>query len=333
MYIDFVPAGREQMGEKNNVLNVYMSNPKRIQSVVEFCIKKKLPENWYLSCNDAEGFYSVENENGKKTFRQRDVFKKIITETGFFYLGIENQENINLIFPWRLMQMDCLEYGRQIEEIQRVNKEKKSKYKKEDDFLYAFKQQDRLIPILNIVLYWGKTRWKSPKSLRDMIGESNIPTDMKKLFKDYKVYLIHVRFIPDKLLNKMDSDLRYVLGLIKREGNKEKCKKYIMDNKTFFSNIPQSAMDVLNVYMNMKEITGSKEYISKINGEEYVDMCKAIEDWKKEMIREGLKEGRQESKMEDIRKLMKNLKISSQRAMELLEIPIGEQKKYLKLIN
>lgn len=40
MYTNFIPAEGRKMGEKNNVLNVYMSKPERIQSILEFCIKK-----------------------------------------------------------------------------------------------------------------------------------------------------------------------------------------------------------------------------------------------------------------------------------------------------
>lgn len=329
------------MGEKNNVLNVYMSKPRRIQSILEFCIKKKLPEDWYLSCTEAEGFYSVENGEGKKSFRQRDIFKKIITEEGFFYLGIENQENINLTFPWRLMQMDCLEYERQIEELQQANKEKKVNYKKEDDFLYSFREQDRLIPIVNIVLYWGKRRWKKPLSIKEMMNEDFLPQEMRKLFRDYKVYLIHMRSIPEEALNQMDSDLKYVLGLLKRAGNKKRYEKYIIENEEFFSRVTKSAMDVLKIYMNIPDIMQRVTYIKNTEGEECADMCKALEGIKedaekkgrREGKREGRREGRKEIRFDATQKLMKNLKVSAQQAMELLEIPKKEQKEYLQMLS
>ncbi len=120
------------MGQKNNVLNSYMSKPERIQSVLEYYINEKLPEDWASKCEDRMGFYPVRNTKGKVTYRQRDILKQVKTETGSYLLGIENQENINLIFPWRLMQMDCLAYERQIEERQEKNKNQDVKYKERD---------------------------------------------------------------------------------------------------------------------------------------------------------------------------------------------------------
>ncbi|MBO5488117.1 MAG: hypothetical protein J5988_14540 [Eubacterium sp.] len=113
------------MGQKNNVLNIYMSKPERIQSVLEYYIEESLPEDWASRCEDVSGFYSVVNTKEKMIHRQRDILKRIKTESGSYLLGIENQENINLTFPWRLMQMDCLAYEKQIEEIQEQNEQHK----------------------------------------------------------------------------------------------------------------------------------------------------------------------------------------------------------------
>ena len=73
-----------------------------------------------------------------------------------YYLGIENQADINLIFPWRLLQMDCLTYERQIEDIQTANARQGVKYGQEDDYMYRFSEGDRLKPVINLILYWGK---------------------------------------------------------------------------------------------------------------------------------------------------------------------------------
>lgn len=178
MYVKFFPAGRREMGELNNVLKVYMSKPERIQSVLEYFIGERLSENWSATCVEEDGFFSVENTKGRVSFRQRDILKKVVTEEGAYFLGIENQARINLIFPWRLMQMDSLFYERQIEEIRRKNMEEAATYTQEDDYQYRFKKRDRLIPIVNLVLYWGKTEWKCPTGLSDMTDGRLLPEKM-----------------------------------------------------------------------------------------------------------------------------------------------------------
>ena len=67
------PVERRNMGEPNNALNVYMSKPERIRSVMEYYLQEKLSETW--KCSDADAFFAVRNFNGKLSYRQRDIFK------------------------------------------------------------------------------------------------------------------------------------------------------------------------------------------------------------------------------------------------------------------
>ena len=190
------------MGQKNIVLKTYMNKPERIQSVLEYYTKEKLPEDWASRCEEESGFYPVVNSKGVITHRERDILKRVKTASGSYLLGIENQEKINLIFPWRLMQMDCLAYERQIEEIQERNKrkykEQNIKYSQNDDYMYKFYQKDRLEPIINLVLYWGKKPWKTPKGLRDMTSTTHMSQGMQQMFEDYKIHLMS--YMPSPLL-------------------------------------------------------------------------------------------------------------------------------------
>ena len=53
----------------------------------------------------------------------------------------------------------------------------------------------------------------------------------------------------------------------------------------------------------------------------------------KEYIREDARaEGREESQIEGVRNLMKNLQLTAEQAMEALEIPAEEREMYLKKI-
>lgn len=60
--------------------------------------------------------------------------------------------------------------------------------------------------------------------------------------------------------------------------------------------------------------------ITKEDGREVYDLCKAFEDYKAE--------GRAEGRLEDIKKLMKNLQLSFEEVMKLLEIPTEEKDQY-----
>ena len=142
------------MGEPNNALAVYMNRPDRIRSMLEYYLGEKLPEDW--KCEEMRGFYTIRNSKGKLSFRQRDYMGKARIGGAALMLGIENQDSINLIFPWRMMELDCLAYGKQIEDIQEINQFSQAGYGNEDDFKYYYKEHDRIVPILNLTLYWGK---------------------------------------------------------------------------------------------------------------------------------------------------------------------------------
>ena len=141
------------MGEPNNALKVYMNRADRIQSVLEYYLGEKLPQDW--KCEETGGGVSVRDSEGKLSFRERDYLGKVWAWGVCFKLGLENQNSINLTYPWRLMEMDSLAYRRQIEDIQERNSVSGEEYGAEDDFKYRYKKGDCLEPILNLTLYWG----------------------------------------------------------------------------------------------------------------------------------------------------------------------------------
>ena len=278
------------MGEPNNALNVYMRRSDWLRSVLEYYMGEKLPESWVIEPGD--GFYTVRSPKGKLSFRQRDCMRRVQAWGGSFYLGLENQETVNLTFPWRLMELDGLVYGTEIEEVQERNRAIGAKYGVEDDFKYAYRKEDRLLPVLNLTLYWGRKTWERPLALRDMVEMDSLPGKLKDLFEDHRVHLIHMRRIPEEDLQKMGSDLKYVLGIMKRTGSRKRYEQYIWENREYFSRVPKSAVDVIDVCTGIKDITSCLEYtLNQETGEEEADVCKALNEIKKGAERKGIKKG------------------------------------------
>lgn len=279
------------MGEANVALNVYMNSSDRIRSVLEYYLGEKLSEDWRWE--ETKGFYPRRNSKGKLTYRQRDLIGNACIKGTSFLLGLENQDKINLTFPWRIMEMDCLAYGLELEYISEKNQYTRQAYGKKDDFLYRCREEDQIKPILNLTLYWGKENWDTPLSLREMMGDiSKLPLELQQLAGDYRVHIIHMRQIPEEALQEMESDLRYVLGIMKRTASSKEYKAYIMENREFFSQIPRSAVNVIDVCTNIKDITGYLEFhTNEEGGEEAADMCKALDDIKKDAEKKGLKRG------------------------------------------
>lgn len=278
------------MGQPNNALNVYMRRADRIRSVLEYYMGEKLPEEWAVEPDDS--FFTIRNSKGKLSFRQRDCMRRIQVCGYGFYLGLENQETVNLTFPCRLMELDSLAYGRGIEEVQERNRAMAVKYGAEDDFKYAYRKGDRLLPIMNLTLYWGRKKWEYPLSMRDMVKMEALPVKLKGLFEDYGVHLIHMRYIPEEDLQMMDSELKYVLGLMSRTGSRKRYESYIWENREYFSRMPKSAVDVIDACTGIRDITGCLKYTSnRETGEEEADVCKALKEIKRNAERKGMKRG------------------------------------------
>ena len=287
----FCSAERKDMGEPNNALKVYMNRPDRIRSVLEYYLGEKLPEDW--SCEETGGFTTVRNADGKISFRERDYLGKACAWGVCFKLGLENQNSANLTYPWRLMELDCLSYGSEIEDIQQRNMASGIEYGTEDDFKYRYKKNDYLEPILNLTLYWGRKKWKSPLSLRGMMRSVDaLPDKIRHLVGDYSVHIISMRFISDEDLQKMDSDLKYVLGIMKHTASRKQYVRYIYENQEYFSRIPRSAVDVIDACTNIKNIKGILQYtLNPESGEEETDMCKALEQIERHAMKKGVKQG------------------------------------------
>ncbi len=239
------------MGEPNNALKAFIKRPDRIRDLLEYYLGEKLPEDW--ECRETDGFLPVRDGKGKLTFRERDYLGKARAWGIRFLLGIENQQTVNLTYPWRLMEMDCLTYGREIQAIQEKNTNEKVKYKSEDDFKYRYQKEDVLEPVVNLMLYWGKKKWTAPWSLRGMMGDLYpLPAKMRLLIGNYHVTMIPMRAIQDEDLQKMESDLKYVLGILKCTTSRKRYESYIFENREYFSRIPKSAVDVIDVFTNIE---------------------------------------------------------------------------------
>nr|WP_300659325.1 hypothetical protein [uncultured Acetatifactor sp.] len=279
------------MGEPNNALKVYMNRADRIKSVLEYYLGTKLPPDW--KCEETGEFLTVRNSKGKLSFRERDFLGKAQAWGVRFLLGLENQDSINLTYPWRLMELDYLTYRREIERIQERNDCNEVKYGAEDDFKYRYRKDDCLKPVLNLTLYWGRKKWKKPQALKDMMGNmGRLPEKLQRLAGDYPVHMVCMRGIPDEDIQKMDSDLRYVLGIMKRTASPKQYKEYIRKNGAYFSRMPKSAVDVIDACTNIKNITEKLEYtLNAETREEETDMCKALDEIEKNAVKRGLKKG------------------------------------------
>lgn len=148
-----------------------------------------MPDN--LEETDTDLSNIIELKTYRETLeRSRDVIKKTAYGVDFVIMGIENQQNIHYAMPLRVMLYDALGYLKEYQEISRSNK-KTSDTMTAEEFLSALRKQDRLHPIISIVIYYGEKPWDGPLSLKDMIIK--MPDRIASAFSNYKMNLVQVR--------------------------------------------------------------------------------------------------------------------------------------------
>ena len=209
--------------------------------------------------------------------KNRDVFKilsaKRTDKVGFLILGVENQANIHYAMPVRTMLYDSMQCASQVDIKSKENRKNKES-SNSSEFLSGFTKEDKLIPVITLVVYFGSEEWDGPTNIRDMFIDVDKP--VTKYLPNYNINLIYPQ-LPDLELAKLKSELGIVLQFIKNSNDKKKLLNSLEKNKKYHkvSNISATLI---------KETTGLNLIINK--EKENIDMCKAIN----EMIEDGKKE-------------------------------------------
>ena len=98
---------------------------------------------------------------------------------------------------------DALQYGRQVSDAaakHRADRKKQSETEKKisgGEYLSGFYKEDRLTPVITLVIHFGAKEWDGPLSLHEMM-EAKDP-EILKYVQDYRIHLID----PSKLTEEM----------------------------------------------------------------------------------------------------------------------------------
>ena len=121
--------------------------------------------------------------------RVRDIVKKEYDGVEFNILGIEIQDKVHYAMPLRTMIYDGLGYLKEYNELK--SKNRYTSGMTSDEFLSGMKKDDRLHPIITIVLYYSEMLWDGPVSINDMM--IHMRPEIENIFTDYKMNLVQVR--------------------------------------------------------------------------------------------------------------------------------------------
>lgn len=195
-------------------------------------------------------------------------------------MGIENQEMIDYSFPLRNMSYDVGAYEKQAAKIRKEVRKNGHDLSK-GEYLYGFRKDSKLYPVVTFILYSGVEPWDGPKTLHEMLDFTDIPLELREMIPNYQINVIEIRQIQD--ISVFKTDVRQVFEFIRCAEDKEALKR-LVDTDMYYNNMEEDAFDVVACYTNATNLVTVKDCYRK-DGK--IDMCKAI----MELIADGREEG------------------------------------------
>lgn len=290
------------MGKKNLIVNQMLERKENFADLIngtiyEGCQILRADMLEKQSCHSGV----IYEEEGSKRVLERDADIRMKADMGTYSLiwTNETQARVHYAMPVRVMLQDALEYVKQVQELEKKHKDLGEKLR-EDEFLSGVRKEDRIFPVITIVLYCG-TEWDGSRSLREMFDIDKQDPSLKILEKylpEYRIHIVDVGRIQNMKVFK--SCLQHIFSMIKYNSDKKKLYEYIKVNQEEIrkmDHVEQMAALVL---------LGEQKRLQKLmdaNVEWEGDVCKAIDD----LIEDGRQEGRAEGRAESILELLGEL--------------------------
>lgn len=205
------------------------------------------------------------------------------TTASYILLGIEDQTDVHYAMPVRNIIYDALQYGKQVSEVAKKHKNQGDrKGHNKGEYLSGFYKEDRIRPVVTLVVHFGADEWDGPLSLCEMMDLKD--ERLLEFVQDYRIFLIDPYKLTANDLEKFSSSLGDVLGYIKYSKDKKALSKFLNDSKAMI--MDNDAARVI------RDTTNTPIYVPDGKGE--IDMCKAVKEMLDESKTKGLAEGRAE---------------------------------------
>ena len=223
-----------------------------------------------LSELDTDVSNVVELGEYKETLtRARDIVKRAAYGVDFVIMGIENQTRVH--------------YGM----IARQHRKDGDRATPEE-FLSGLHKEDRLHPIISIVIYYSEKPWDGPKSLKDLVAE--MPEEISRVFSDYRMNLLQVGESERYHFDNEDVQDVFETARLIYKGEFDQVKEMFGDRTV------KSDVGAMIGVMTDSDLIVERAYESKGG----MNMCTALEKLEERGREEGRAEGRAEGKREMI---------------------------------
>ena len=271
---------------KDTAEKAYLSNPVTFADLVNAVLfdgEQRVHSEDLQELDSTETFHDMINTELLSQQKWRDILKRAAVKQAdgccYVVIGAENQTEQNNALAVRDMLYDAIHYASQVRQLDREHRNQGHRAENPAEFLSGFRSGDRLMPVVTVVVYWGPEKWTAPRSLHEMFG-LGVPEEILRHVPDYRITILAPGEMED--LSVFRTDLKQVLRAVQVENDLDALRKLLTEDPSFRSVDHDAAVTIQTL---------TKMSLRIPPGKEAVNMCKAAEEWKEELLTQGRAEG------------------------------------------
>ena len=313
------------MGKGNAAVREWMSNPVRFSDLYNGIVFRGkqvvLPEELESAEGETDILLEDKEQKVQEIHRYRDIVMRWKKGALLVLLACENQEKVHYAMTVRNMLYDSLSYAGQIQQLWKEREKEEKQKMTAPEFLSKWKKDDRLVPVITLVFYYDTEQWDGSTDLHGMLqwGEGNQEL-LREYVPNYRINLVDAGNLEH--LERFQSDLQEILGMLKCRGNKKELLDYMNKRESYFRNVDEETYQVMREFLHSEKML--KENVERIEGKETVDMCKALDELYNDGIELGREQGIEQGRKQGIEcgmirgtiETMKEFNISMEEAIE-----------------
>ncbi|MDD3337972.1 MAG: Rpn family recombination-promoting nuclease/putative transposase [Lachnospiraceae bacterium] len=276
--------------KKDQVLVRYIGKPERVADLVNVnCFHgEQIVRAEDLEVLSGESKQILKDKNGAVVTisRFRDVLRVVTAKHVFIIVGCENQMKVHYVMPVREMLYDALNYVEQVNQYKEQHKKDKDLVTA-DEFLSGMRKEDKIKPVITLLLYHGQRPWDGSVDLHGMMDFGPYE-DLKEYVPNYKMNLIQVNAV--KHPEAYQSDLREFFGVMKHASSLADLETYVKENKERLGSVEEDLVDTFS------ELLGERKRLKIVKDKqvkegEQINMCKAFDELEERGIQKGMEKG------------------------------------------
>lgn len=215
----------------------------------------------------------------------RDNVKKYYGGTLLCLYVLEHQQKVDYHMVIRNMLAEAMEYHRQWKKKQKLHREKKD-LKDGDEFLSGMHRDEKFVPVVTMVIYYGQKKWDGATSLHEMLEFGDKEDELKRYVENYHIHVFDYHDYDN--FEMFRTELNQVFSFLKCSFDKKTLRELLANRQEEYYNISEEAFGLISALTNSSELLDIDQYRNREQGGK--DMCKALLEIKEEGREEGARD-------------------------------------------